>query len=259
MAGVGTEKMINIEGRAIRADRRWNLRRLARPWLRSEVLWRASGLTYATSVIATTGSYGTREQYLASMAARMKQLRQWFHPTDRVFEFGSGLGGNLIAVAPEIRLGYGVDINPLFVRRANRLANLAGARNVEFVAYDGVSIPYRYPVDVVLSIGVFERLPKPLVRSYLKQFRRLMPGGGTLLLYFLTVEAIRSGFGRVLGGDAYVPWERSEILDALATAGFGVTEVLGHFPSEGDTFVLRCTPVAEGGPGKALIPAGSGT
>lgn len=231
--------MISVEGLVLRLDKHLGLRKIFRPLLRSEVVWRASGLTYATAVIATTGSYSSSERYLSNLALRMEELGRWFQPTDRVMEFGCGLGGNLIGLASRIQVGFGVDVNPGYVNIANKLAERAGVRNVTFTPYDGHKLSSPYLLNGVISIGVFERLPKPLVLSYLSQFREVLAPRATLILYFLTDQALRAGFGRVLGESAYVSWSPEELSRIFAQLGFEPLDVVTHFPSEGDTYVLR--------------------
>lgn len=234
---------LNVEELVVRIGGRVNLRRLVQPLIRSEVAWRASGLTYATAVVATTGSFCSRHQYLENMANRMETFTPWFKPTDSVLEFGCGLGGNIIGVSPRIRRGYGVDINRLFVRSASRLGRLAGADNLSFVGYDGRLVPRLYPVDVVLSIGVFERLPKGLVVGYLSQLRRMLQPGGRMILYFLTDQAIERGFGRVLGRESYIGWQGDELERVFRELNLEVQVVLPRFLRAGDCYILRCPPI----------------
>jgi SAM-dependent methyltransferase len=246
--------MINVEAAFLRVDEHLRLRRVVRPFLRSELAWRMSGLTFASAVVATTGSYSSPDEYLASLAERMSCLSSWFSESDRVLEFGSGLGGNLIGIASKIDSGYGVDVNPYFTRIAERLSKKKKVVNLKFVTYGGLEIPRLYPLDVVLSIGVFERLPKSQVLGYLKQFKSMLSENGTLILYFLTRRAIHSGFGQVLGPESYVAWESEELESMFSQLGLNVRKVLPRFLNSGDTYILGKESRPEGG---ILSPAES--
>lgn len=234
--------VVNIESLVIRIDGRINARRVIQPFLRSQLLWRASAITYGTAVVATTGSFARPHDYLSSTSSRMEAFYHWLNPTDSVLEFGSGLGGNLIGISSKIKRGYGVDINPGFTRIASRLAASCKAKNVSFVGFDGRTIPQPFPVNLIFSIGVFERLRKSLVIEYLAQFRRILRAGGHLILYFLTVRAVNSGFGRVLGKEAYVPWEPQELSKLFSGLDFTVDDVIPRFLGAGDTYILSCKP-----------------
>lgn len=240
----------NVEEAVFRVDGRLGLRRIIRPALRSELVWRASGLSYATAVIATTGSYCSQEQYLANLSLRMRTFYPWLKPTDSVLEFGCGLGGNLLGISSKIRRGYGVDINPHFIRIANRLKKRARATNISFVSYDGDAVPRPFPVDLILCIGVFERVAKDLVDGYLSQFNQLLRRGGRLILYFLTTRAMETGFGRILGREAYAPWDVEELRARFRELGLSVEETLPHFLGGGDTYILNRGPE----PANGVIP-----
>lgn len=234
--------VVNIERLVLRIDGRVNFRRAIRPLLRSQLLWRASAMTFGTAVVATTGSLARPDAYLESTASRMGFISHLLSPSDSVLEFGSGLGGNLIGIAFRIKRGYGVDINPGFTKLAQRLARSRRAQNIAFVSFDGRTIPSLFPINTIMSIGVFERIPKNLVIEYLSQFRRLLPSGGRLVLYFLTTRAIDAGFGRVLGKDAYVPWEPEELSILFDKLDFSVASVIPRFLGGGDTYIMSYNP-----------------
>lgn len=244
---------INVESLVMRIDGRANLRRFFRHFLRSDLAWRASGLTYATAVVATTGSYSSREGYLSNLAERMTVFYPWLGPNDSVLEFGSGLGGNLLGLAPKVRRGYGVDLNPRFTRIATRLGKAVGASNVTFLTFDGGTVPRLYPLDLIVCIGVFERIPKKLVTGYVSQFRGLLSDNGRLIVYFLTREATDAGFGRVLGDGAYVTWQVGELHALFHSLGFRVETVMRRFLGAGDTYVLSLTSPGREGPNDEAV------
>src|SRR5579859_6952403 len=102
--------------------------------LRSTLVWRYSGVTYPTAVLATSGRLLSRSDYLAACQHQMDALRPfWFHRS-RVLEFGSGLGGNLLSIAPYVGCGVGLDVNRWFTRLAKSLQRSTAATNLQFVS-----------------------------------------------------------------------------------------------------------------------------
>lgn len=197
------------------------VRRVIRPLLRSTAAWRLSGLTYYSAVAATRGKYVPVRQYVEESRAQMSEVMADIDLTGRrALEFGTGIGGNLIALAGRLSVGIGIDINRGYVRIAKRISKRLGVGNLSFQAYDGGELPNLGQFDLVFSIGVFERLPKSLVRSYLVQLRRALAPGGVIALYFLGEGAKSTEFVTRLGEESYVYWQEEEVRK-LTAESFG--------------------------------------
>ncbi|MEM3845818.1 MAG: class I SAM-dependent methyltransferase, partial [Candidatus Parvarchaeota archaeon] len=125
--------------------------------LSSKFVWRLSGVSYRTAVIATHGFYVPKGRYLEETKNQMLPLLKYFNNTDRVLEFGCGIGGNLIGISDNIKEGLGIDINPLFIFQANKLKRMTGKKNIDFISYDGKKFPMLGKFNSIYSIGVFER------------------------------------------------------------------------------------------------------
>ena len=193
---------------------------LLRRILRTELAWKLSGISYPSAVIATHGLLESPREYLSSCGRQMSFLRPLLEPSAEVMEFGCGLGGNLIAISPLIRTGTGLDINELYLRQARRLAGKAGCANLSFIRpHARRDERDRDTFDLIFSIGVFERIPKSTVAPLLAGLSTRLRPGGALCIYFLTVRARRTSFTRILGEDAYVYWDRSEVLTLLDRIG----------------------------------------
>jgi SAM-dependent methyltransferase len=194
--------------------------------LGSSLIWRLTGLTYATAVVATAGRYIPEQEYVKSgwqnVAGFADELRG-----KRVLEFGCGLGRNLFALSGFVSAGVGIDVNAGYVKIARRLARKHGFPNLDFVAFDGKELPGLGKFGGVIEIGVFERLPKPYVRNIVKELREKYAEEGTVFaLYFLAGRAKGSEFTRRLGDSAYVFWEDPEVRELLSSADIGVSSVL---------------------------------
>lgn len=203
--------------------------RLLQRILRTNLAWKISGLTYSTAVIATHGSKVPPTQYVKDCSAQMQFLRPYLTPESNVLEFGSGIGGNLLALAGSIRSGIGLDVNLGYLHIGRRLARSLGIRNVKFQHFDGMTIPTpEEPPSVVFSIGVFERLTKPEVVNYIGQLAKFLSHHGYLAVYFLSVRARDTEFTTRLGPDAYTYWSLNEAMASLhrLTTSLSIVNVL---------------------------------
>ena len=132
--------------------------------LSSKFVWRLTGLTYTTAVIATNGSYLSKMRYVNIGKEEMKIFSSYLNKDKTVLEFGCGLGKNLFGIANLVRMGYGIDINALYIRLAEKFAKKYNLNNLKFLKYDGLNFPDIPTVDLVFEKGVFERIDKTLVK-----------------------------------------------------------------------------------------------
>jgi len=184
--------------------------------LRTKLIWRLTGLTYATAVIATVGHNVSKDNYLRWGKEDMSMFSQYFNSQSIVIEFGCGLGRNLFGIADKIKFGYGIDVNPLYIRIANRLKKHYNIQNIKFLSYDGTHFPRLPKVDIILEYHVFERIPKNQVRIYVNELRdNYLSEDGIMILFFLMDRAKGSGLTKRLGDGAYVFWNNSEINQLL--------------------------------------------
>jgi protein-L-isoaspartate O-methyltransferase len=207
--------------------------------LRTPTAWRLTGLTWWTATVATRGRYLSTEEYLADSRTLVNRMHGLLQPHFTVLEFGCGIGGNLITISPQIDHGIGLDINRGFVRIAQRLARRCRARNVEFLAYDGSKFPKLPPFDLIFSLGVFERIPKTIVDSYISRFQALLKPGGSVVLFFLHSGAVAAGVTRRLGSGAFVFWTREEVAGLMQRHGY-VSCKLDDWFSNGRSVAYTC-------------------
>ena len=186
---------------------------IAKRILASKTVWRLTGATYTTAVMATHGRYVPISEYLDDCSTQMELLQGVMIGRKNVLEFGCGLGGNLLSISDNTIKGVGLDVNPGYLRIAKRIAKRCRISNVDFILYDGLDmsdILLDRP-DLVFTIGVFERIPKEQVLTYLRWLSILLIPGGRLISYFLTDRARNSAFTRRLGDGSYVYWSSSEL------------------------------------------------
>jgi cyclopropane fatty-acyl-phospholipid synthase-like methyltransferase len=196
-------------------------------FLRSNFVWFLSGLSYYTAVIATHGRYVTKDQYLNDGINEMSIFHKYLDKSKTVIEFGCGLGKNLFAIANKIKFGYGIDINSLYIRLANRLMKKYGLYNLIFLKYDGINFPDIPRCDIILEKGVFERLPKELVKTYIHKLKnKYLKRDGIMILYFLMKRAKGTEFTKRLGDNAYVYWSYSEIRELVCELGLKVNSTI---------------------------------
>jgi len=199
--------------------------------LRTKVIWGLTGLTYATAIIATHGKYVSKDKYLEEGKDGMLIFSKYFNSQSIVIEFGCGVGKNLFGIADKIKLGYGIDINPLYIRIANRLKKHYGINNIKFISYDGDHLPPITKADIILEKGVFERIPQSLVKKYIDQLKNnYLSENGIMILYFLMDKAKGSKFTKRLGDEAYIFWNDLQINRLLEECNLYATSIIkGEF------------------------------
>ena len=198
-----------------------------RKLLSTRIVWHLSGITYATAIIATNGSYLSHYDYRLCGQNEMSVLFSYFDKEKTVLEFGCGPGKNIFGIVDKIDLGIGIDINGLYINLAKRLANKYGIKNLKFMKYDGIKFPDLDKVDIVFEKGVFERIPKSLVSYYIGQLKqKYLKDKGIMILYFLMERAKGTRFTKRLGDSAYVFWRDREIKELLEKNGLILMEIL---------------------------------
>jgi len=189
--------------------------------LRHKLVWRLSGLTFTSAVKATKGRVMGMSAYRAFCEREIQFLYEHVEPDHVVAEFGCGLGGNCAAISRRAARVVGVDINPLFIRQARRVA--CDCSNCDFITYGGGDLPLAdESVDVLFCWAVFERIPKPQVEAYVREFRRVLKPGGLCVAYYLGEKSKKTDFTDLLGEAAYAYWQEPEVKDLLERVGFDV-------------------------------------
>ena len=189
-------------------------------------VWRLSGISFRTAINATTGTSMSLDNYINSGIMKMSPFLKYIQTDKIVLEFGCGIGRNLFAISDKIKVGYGLDINALYIRLANKLAKKYTFRNLNFLRYDGNNLPVQIPtVDLIFELNVFERLEKSLVEKYVKNLITYIKPKGLIILFFLTVRARGTQFTKRLGDSAYVFWSNDEIEKLLKGIKLDIKEV----------------------------------
>lgn len=190
-----------------------SLQSLRQMVLASNLIWRLSGISYSTAVVATHGRPTSWQGYLRECSAQMEILDRYIAMSKEILEFGCGIGGNLVSVGSKVQKGWGIDVNRGYIRIARRIALKANATNLTFIKYDGHKIPevFFHRIDTAISIGVFERISKSKVYDLLLQLSNTLTTNGTLIVYLLSDRAKGSVFTQTLGDDAYTFWSDNEI------------------------------------------------
>lgn len=113
----------------------------------------------------------------------------------KVLDLGCGNGALLLAVAPLIDEGIGVDASPRMIEVAQRRAR--GERNLRFEPIDGPKLPLEdASVDVVVSMLSWRYLDwDPIV----EEIRRVLRPGGRVLIVDMVVSPFKwKAIGRVV-------------------------------------------------------------
>ena len=195
--------------------------------MRTKFVWRLSGISLRTAINATTGTSMSLDNYMNSGSTKMSPFLKYIQTDMIVLEFGCGIGRNLFAISDKIKVGYGLDINALYIRLANKLAKKYTFGNLNFLRYEGNSLPVRIPsADLIFELNVFERLEKSLVEKYVRNLITYLKPRGLIILFFLTVRARETQFTKRLGDSAYVFWSNDEIEKLLKGIKLDIKEIM---------------------------------
>jgi SAM-dependent methyltransferase len=178
---------------------------------------------------ASTGSpeqHGHPQRLLEYRLALVRNLAR-IRPSDVVLDVGCGNGHHLLALAPELARGIGIDISPGMIALARaRLQNSAWKANLTFEvgnAEELNAIPDQ-SVDLAICIGAFEHMLNK--RAVLASVYRVLKMGGRFFcltpnadyVWYRTIAPVL-GFGtKHLSSDRILT--REEFFALLAQAGF---------------------------------------
>lgn len=153
---------------------------------------------------------GQAERWISRVRAR--KLQRYVGEKDAVFEYGVGLGWNLMSLGCRERAGFDL---------AGTLENEVEGKGIGFVSrLEGLEDRF----EVVICHHTLEHVPKPL--EVLKQLARLLRKGGNLLL-FVPLERERK-YRRINPEDKahhLYAWTPAAFRELVAAAGFKVVSV----------------------------------
>lgn len=160
--------------------------------------------------------------------------------SDRVCEFGCGLGHILFSLAPKIAYGLGIDFSAYAITDAKRRADAEGIRNLEFRAEDIEKLPEDITLEgaftKVLMMDISEHLYDDTLLQFLKSARHVLVPGGRLYLhtpnagYYLEIMKARNFILRQF--PSHIAVRDAMAYDALLRrAGFRIAKVtlLPHY------------------------------
>ena len=144
----------------------------------------------------------TDAEFFASGRDEVEQLFARFlpkygiQPSGKVaLDFGCGLGRLTQALARRFELVYGIDISPRMIEGA-QARNQSGER-ARFFANATPALPMipSKSVDFIYSRISLQHIPRPTMRSYIREFGRVLAPGGVAV--FQTLTRPRSAIVRV--------------------------------------------------------------
>jgi SAM-dependent methyltransferase len=152
--------------------------------------------------IATRAEPWTHEEFFTHGGTLAQEIVAWAGDElrhDRMLEIGCGIGRVLTHFAPFFERVDGIDIAPEMVDQA-RASGLPA--NVRVAVSSGGDLRgfHDDDVDFVFSYLVFQHIPEgAVIRSYLKEIRRILrPGGRAALQFDTRPKTVASGIASVL-------------------------------------------------------------
>ena len=137
---------------------------------------------------------------------------------DVVVDFGCGPGYYTVDLAKKAKKVVAVDLSFEMLKKAQKKAEKAGVKNIQFLQSDGKSLKLEDgSVDKILLVTVYHEVGESEV--VLREFGRVLKPEGKLIV----VEVIKKG---ILPG---APVQNPEVLKAEFEAGnFAVEQMLSH-------------------------------
>ena len=105
-------------------------------------------------------------------------------PWEQVFDAGCGTGSNILLLHSKVRRIIGMDYTTGAVERCRKRIVSADISAVELMRGDITDIPIPdSSIDKVLCMSVLQYLDDEQARKAFEEFRRILTGGGTLILH----------------------------------------------------------------------------
>lgn len=170
-------------------------------------------------------------EFLREEAQRLQHLVGWGR---RVVDFGCGTGRHLAALAPQLRLGLGLDYQRAYVMAA---CAAHAVESVRFVVADATKVPCTPGFDLAICMtNTWGTIPDRL--GVIAEMRRVAPREGTRIVSVFgptSVEPRREWYGRLGNAVVTETEEYLETSDGFRSEHFTVKrlgELLGQCHTE---------------------------
>jgi cyclopropane fatty-acyl-phospholipid synthase-like methyltransferase len=166
-------------------------------------------------------------EYRLNLVRKHARLR----PDDVVLDLGCGNGHHLLALAPEMAQGIGIDFSPAMIRVArDRLRRSSAPKRLTFEVDDAEELKGTADrsVDLVICIGAFEHMVNK--RRVLANVYRVLKHGGRFFclsvdadyVWYRTLAPLLGFATKHLSSDKFLTSD--EFVGLLGRAGFGRIE-----------------------------------
>ena len=135
------------------------------------------------AVIDPNDSIGRKNAYVDCFHKVVLQRFGRFRPSDRVLDFGCGLGRLSPWLAERAAFVHGVEFNLDMIRRAAQACRTAGVVNVSLALYDGTRLPFAGETFTrVSSVWVLQHvLDGDQLRAVLRELGRVCVSGARMI------------------------------------------------------------------------------
>jgi len=144
------------------------------------------------------------QPYIVALMTELLRLK----PTDRVLEIGTGSGYQAAVLAEMVMEVYTIEIRERLARKARRLLEKLGYKNIKVKHADGYFGWKEYaPFDAIIVTAAANHIPPPLVKQLKEGGRLVIPLGSTVFYQILTVVTKKDGkiIAKQIAPVAFVP------------------------------------------------------
>jgi protein-L-isoaspartate(D-aspartate) O-methyltransferase len=145
------------------------------------------------------------QPYVVALMTEALRLK----PYDRVLEIGTGSGYQAAVLAEIVKEVYTIEIRERLAKRAERLLDKLGYKNIKVKYADGYFGWEEYaPFDAIIITASANHIPPPLIKQLKSGGKLIIPLGSTVYYQTLTLVTKRDD-GELdveqMGGVAFVP------------------------------------------------------